>query len=120
MAIVIESIPSGQELDTTAGVTSPLSMTVSGLDDTDLGDVTAALTGPYYSYFVEPPVVSSITESNGQFAVVLTLTGTLTNGTGGSADLSGELTVTITQGSLSSDPVTFEATYFYPTGTPTL
>jgi hypothetical protein len=112
-------------LDETAGNNSYLSMTVTGLDDTQLGEVTASLGGTNSSCFVEPPQVSGITESSGEFTVVLTLTGTVVpNGGGNSAIKRGqapsaplvdaELTVTILQGALRSDPMPVLAIYINP------
>jgi hypothetical protein len=106
MAIVIDDIPQWQALNIASGMMSWLSMSVSGLDETQLGQVTACLGGSNSTNFVDPPQVNVLPSGTGDpDTVILTLTGTVGGGPiigigialGRILPEDPELTVTITQ-----------------------
>jgi hypothetical protein len=121
MTIVIQSIPNNQVLNEVSGDTSYLSVYVTGLDDPTEFPVTALLDGTNAPNFVNPPDVLSVTPSGDEFVVILQLTGTMVctgGGTiivrlGGPQDgpLDAELTVTICQEALCSQPMAVIAIY---------
>jgi hypothetical protein len=88
-------------------------MTVSGLTDSQAANLSAALGGNAASYFESPPAVASVTSTgtSGQYAVVLTITGTLTSAL---SSYDSDLTVTVTAGGLSSEPYDVVAIYYCP------